>query len=98
MDPQKITQDLLATGLTQQQLADLASCSQSTINAFAGGRRGLRPSLAIGMRLLTLHQDRCSPPAASHSSSQPPTTTIPNTAPEQAGFVVAGAPAPASGG
>lgn len=97
MDPQKITQDLLATGLTQQQLADLALCSQSTINAFAGGRRGLRPSLAIGMRLLALHQDRCAQPAASHSSRQP-STTILNTLPEHAGIVIAGAPAPDSGG
>lgn len=97
MDPQKITQDLLATGLTQQQLADLALCSQSTINAFAGGRRGLRPSLAIGMRLLALHQDRCTPPTACHSRRQP-STTILNTTSEHAGIVVAGAPAPASGG
>lgn len=97
MDPQKITQDLLATGLTQQQLADLALCSQSTINAFAGGRRGLRPSLAIGMRLLALHQDRCAQPAVSQSSRQP-STIILNTVPEHAGIVIAGAPAPDSGG
>lgn len=59
MDTQKITQDLLSTGLTQQQLANLASCSQSAINAFASGKRGSRPSLSIGLRLLALHQERC---------------------------------------
>ena len=61
MDFQKITSDLLGTGLTEQQLADLVPCSQPTINAFRHGKRGARPSMLIGGRLLELHQQLCSP-------------------------------------
>ena len=60
MDTQKITSELLETGLTEKELADLVPCSQSTINAFRNGKRGQRPSLAIGVRLLDLHSERCS--------------------------------------
>ncbi|MCC6071440.1 hypothetical protein ACFSQU_18025 [Massilia sp. GCM10020059] len=60
MDTQKITSEILKTGLTEQELADLVPCSQSTINAFRNGKRGQRPSLAIGVRLLDLHRERCS--------------------------------------
>jgi len=64
MDFQKMTTELLGTGLTEQQLADLVPCSQSTINAFRHGKRGARPSMVIGSRLLALHADLCgSPPA-----------------------------------
>lgn len=59
MDFQKITSDLLGTGLTEQQLADLVPCSQSTINAFRHGKRGARPSMLIGSRLLQLHKKLC---------------------------------------
>lgn len=58
MDFQKITCELIATGLTQQQLADLVPCSQPTISAFLKGSRGARPSLKIGLRLLALHRER----------------------------------------
>lgn len=59
MDIQKITSDLIATGLTQQELANLVPCSQSSINAFLQGKRGSRPSLAIGNRLMELFKERC---------------------------------------
>lgn len=59
MDTQKITSEILKTGLTEKELADLVPCSQSTINAFRNGKRGQRPSLAIGVRLLELHKQRC---------------------------------------
>jgi predicted transcriptional regulator len=59
MDFQKITSELLGTGLTEQQLADLVPCSQPTINAFRHGKRGARPSMLIGTRLLELHKQRC---------------------------------------
>lgn len=59
MDTQKLTLDLLATGLTQQELADLLNCSQSTINAFSKGNRGVRPSYPIGKKLGELHAARC---------------------------------------
>lgn len=59
MDTQKITSDLLASGLTQQELADLVPCGQSTIAAYFAGTRGSRPSKQIGDRLEQLHAERC---------------------------------------
>jgi len=59
MDTQKITSDLLASGLTQQELAGLVPCGQSTIAAYLAGTRGSRPSKQIGDRLEQLHAERC---------------------------------------
>lgn len=59
MDTQKITSDLIKSGLTQQQLADLVPCGQSTIAAYLAGTRGARPSKLIGDRLEALHAERC---------------------------------------
>ena len=59
MDTQKITQDLLATGLTQQALAARVPCSQATISTFIRGTRGRRPTLTIGLRLMELHRELC---------------------------------------
>lgn len=59
MDLQKITSDLLSTGLTQQQLADLVPCSQPTINKFLSGDRGINPSYRITRRLVELHEEMC---------------------------------------
>ena len=64
MDTKKITEELLATGLTQQALADKVPCSQSAINAFSRGNRGRRPTLTIGLRLLELHKELCGKAAA----------------------------------
>lgn len=73
MDTQKITQDLLATKLTQAELAELVPCSQSLINAFLNGKRGSRPSKAIGDRLEVLHAQRClKKPARRKVSAGPP--------------------------
>lgn len=58
MDFQKITAELIATGLTQQELAGLIPCSQPTISHFLKGSRGARPSMAIGNRLLDLYRER----------------------------------------
>jgi predicted transcriptional regulator len=60
MDTQKTTVDLLASGLTQQELANLVPCSQSLINAFSKGKRGSNPTYVIANRLLELHSQRCS--------------------------------------
>jgi predicted transcriptional regulator len=60
MDIQKSVSDLLGSGLSQQELANLVPCGQSTINAYAKGKRGKRPSLLIGQRILELHRERCS--------------------------------------
>ena len=62
MDTQKITSDLIKSGLTQQQLADLVPCGQSTIAAYLKGTRGARPSKVIGDRLEELHAERCDGP------------------------------------
>ena len=59
MDTQNITSDLIKSGLTQQQLADLVPCSQSLIAAYLAGKRGARPSKLIGDRLEQLHAERC---------------------------------------
>ncbi|WP_431477798.1 helix-turn-helix domain-containing protein [Massilia eburnea] len=61
MNIQQITRELLDKRLTQQDLASRAGCSQSTISAFLSGKRGARPTLAIGMRLLDLHRELCRP-------------------------------------
>lgn len=60
MDTKKITSELLASGLTQQELADKAGCSQSLISALVRGERGTRLSFEIGVRLVKLHKRRCS--------------------------------------
>lgn len=60
MDTKKITSELLATGLTQQELADKAECSQSLISALLRGERGTRLSFEIGSRLVKLHKRLCS--------------------------------------
>lgn len=59
MDTQKITSELLASGLTQQELASMARCSQSLISALVRGERGARLSFEIGNRLINLHKRRC---------------------------------------
>lgn len=59
MDTKKITADLIGTGLTQQELADLVPCSQSAICSLLSGKRGTRPSYAIAKRLDELHAERC---------------------------------------
>ncbi|MBR7747431.1 helix-turn-helix domain-containing protein [Undibacterium baiyunense] len=59
MDTQKITSELLASGLTQQELASMAKCSQSLISALLRGERGTRLSFEIGNRLIRLHKRRC---------------------------------------
>lgn len=59
MDTKKTVEQLLATGLTQAQLADLVPCSQSLIAAFVGGTRGKQTSFVIVDRLKKLHKARC---------------------------------------
>lgn len=59
MDTQKITSDLLSTGLTQKALSELVPCSQSLISALLRGERGVRLTYKIGSRLNELHGDRC---------------------------------------
>lgn len=98
MDTKKITSDLLSSGLTQQQLASLVPCSQSTIAAFVSGTRGSNPTYVIATRLLALHAERCGVAATAardlgHAGRQPPSTAnIFDTVPSNAVIVVAGKP------
>jgi len=71
MDTKQVVSELLATGLTQQELADLIGCSQATINAFLNGNRGARPSFSIGQPLLALHAERCKPQKQNRSHDTP---------------------------
>jgi len=59
MDTKKLTSDLIETGLTQQELANLLLCSQSTIAAYLNGTRGTNLTKAIGDRLEHLHEQLC---------------------------------------
>lgn len=62
MDTQKLATELLATGLTQSQLAELVPCSQSLIAALVSGARGKQTSFVIASRLQKLHAARCKHP------------------------------------
>jgi predicted transcriptional regulator len=64
MDIQKITSELLATGMKQHELASLIPCSQSLISALVRGRRGSRLSFDIGKRLIAIHRSRCMQPVS----------------------------------
>lgn len=59
MDTKTITSEILASGLTQQELADMVPCSQSLISALLRGERGARLSFQIGQSLLAIHKRRC---------------------------------------
>lgn len=59
MDIKNLISELRSTGLTQQALADLVPCSQSTINAYENGNRSKRPAYDIVSRLMALHAERC---------------------------------------
>lgn len=82
MDTKLIVSDLLATDLSQQQLADLIPCSQSLIAAYANGHRGKRPTMLIGNRLIELHKQRCKktkqsiPPSQQKREADPGTRAV----------------------
>jgi predicted transcriptional regulator len=59
MNPQSTVADILASGLTQTQLAGLIPCSQSQISSLLTGTRGTRISKRIGDRLEEIHAERC---------------------------------------
>lgn len=67
MDIQQTVIELLATGMTQQQLADRVMCSQSLIAAFVNGTRGKQPSLNIGVRVIELHAEICGGKGEQHA-------------------------------
>lgn len=58
MDIQIAITELLASGLTQQQLARMLGCSQPAVSAYARGDRGSRISMVLGERIASLHRER----------------------------------------
>ena len=63
IDFQKITSEILETGITEAALAVDAQCSQPQINALKNGARGKRLSYDIAKRLVEIHRERCQHPA-----------------------------------
>jgi hypothetical protein len=61
MNPQITVAEILATGLTQTQLAALVPCSQTAVSSLLTGVRGGRISKQIGDRLEEIHSERCPP-------------------------------------
>jgi len=58
MNWKKIIHDLVCSGLTQAQIADLAATGQSHVSGLLRGERK-QPGWALGERLLALHRARC---------------------------------------
>jgi transcriptional regulator with XRE-family HTH domain len=56
MDTQTIVKEILGTGVTQDELAERANCSQALISAYLNGKRGSRPTYEIGARLMDIHR------------------------------------------
>lgn len=50
--------ELLETGLTQQQLADLLGVTQGLISAIFRGAHGSRPSFEMMQKVLALYAER----------------------------------------
>jgi predicted transcriptional regulator len=59
MSPQTTVAEILASGLTQMELASLVPCSQSAVSSLLTGARGARISKRIGDRLEEIHFERC---------------------------------------
>lgn len=59
---EKIVSDLVSTGLTEKQIADLVGSSQSSINRLRHGKH--TPQWPLGDSLVKLHHERCKQPAA----------------------------------
>lgn len=57
MNIQSIVQDLLASGLTQTEIAAKCDCAQSRISEIANGRAA-NVSFALGTALVALHKSR----------------------------------------
>jgi predicted transcriptional regulator len=51
-------QDLIESGLTQNQIAEMAETGQSHISSLLRGDRK-QPGWSLGDRLLSLHRERC---------------------------------------
>jgi predicted transcriptional regulator len=57
MDIQQTVKEILGTGLTQTEVADIVNCSQATISDLATGKQ-TTTELQLGLRILELHKER----------------------------------------
>jgi transcriptional regulator with XRE-family HTH domain len=57
MDMKTTVEQILATGITQADLAGRVPCSQALISAFLQGKRGQNVTYLIGSRLNELHTE-----------------------------------------
>lgn len=58
MNWKALIEDLLKTGMTQNEIAVLVGCRQGYVSDVLNGRRGKSLSYEIGSRLIALHADR----------------------------------------
>lgn len=66
MDWKNLIATVAGTGMTQKQIAADVGCSSAYISSLAMGKRGVRVSYEIGVRLVAL-RDRCVASGSSHS-------------------------------
>lgn len=59
MTPQAQVAAILATDLTQAQLASIVPCSQTSISSLLTGKRGNRISKTLGDRIEAIYVERC---------------------------------------
>lgn len=57
MDIQITVKEILATGVTQNELAVKLKCSQALVSAFVTGKRGASVRYDIGKRLEAIHKE-----------------------------------------
>lgn len=72
MEPKNHVAEILDTGLTQAQLAEMVPCSQSLISSLLTGARGSNISKRIGDRLEAIHAELCSKPAPRRATDPDP--------------------------
>jgi predicted transcriptional regulator len=59
MNWKNITTDLLASGLTQTEIANALGVSQFWVHMLASGKRVREPTWTHGNALIALHRERC---------------------------------------
>jgi predicted transcriptional regulator len=57
MDIQQKVKEILDSGLTQTEVADIVKCSQATISDLATGKQ-TTTELHLGLRIIELHKER----------------------------------------
>jgi len=57
MNWQSMINEILATGMLQQELAKKLACGQTYISDLSNGKRGKRVSYDLGVRIINLHRE-----------------------------------------